>query len=194
MSTEERGFSSRELTSIGVFTVLATLIGIGAYQIGFHRISGVQHGAGAEMSASQGPAPVNGQALYAGPGLGLEPHSGSVWCLAVGVDAPLTVTVGAASHVVRAALIPPRLTHHLAVDGRLVLYVERGGKTLLTFTDDEPLALAFRALADAVRRGALGRLTIEKADGVGALGNDSVRIALEDAGFVATSKGLRIRA
>ncbi|MFC3861410.1 c-type cytochrome [Deinococcus antarcticus] len=66
MSTEERGFSSRELTSIGVFTVLATLIGIGAYQIGFHRISGVQQGAGAAMSASQGPAPVNGQALYAG--------------------------------------------------------------------------------------------------------------------------------
>ncbi|MDX1874451.1 helix-turn-helix domain-containing protein [Mycolicibacterium sp. 120266] len=61
-----------------------------------------------------------GQALYAGPGLGLEPHSGSVWCLAVGVDGPLTVTVGARRIVARSALIPPRLTHHLTVDGRLV--------------------------------------------------------------------------
>lgn len=61
-----------------------------------------------------------GQALYAGPGLRLEPHSGSVWCLAVGIDAPLTVTVGTRRIVARSALIPPRLTHHLAVDGRLV--------------------------------------------------------------------------
>jgi AraC-like DNA-binding protein len=61
-----------------------------------------------------------GQALYAGPGLGLEPHSGSVWCLAVGIDAPLTVSVGARRIVARSTLIPPRLTHHLVVDGRLV--------------------------------------------------------------------------
>ena len=33
-----------------------------------------------------------GQALYAGPSLNLEPHSGSVWCFAVGIDGPLTVT------------------------------------------------------------------------------------------------------
>lgn len=32
-----------------------------------------------------------GQALYAGPSLNLAPHSGSVWCLAVGIDGPLTV-------------------------------------------------------------------------------------------------------
>jgi AraC-like DNA-binding protein len=61
-----------------------------------------------------------GQALYAGPALGLEPHSGSVWCLAVGVDGPLTVTVGTRRIVTRTALIPPRVTHHLALDGRLV--------------------------------------------------------------------------
>ncbi|GAS96224.1 AraC family transcriptional regulator [Mycolicibacterium canariasense] len=61
-----------------------------------------------------------GQALYAGPGLGLQPHSGSVWCLAVGVDAPLTVTVATRRIVARSVLVPPRLTHHLAVDGRLV--------------------------------------------------------------------------
>ncbi|MDV3126718.1 AraC family transcriptional regulator [Mycobacterium sp. 21AC1] len=61
-----------------------------------------------------------GQALYAGPGLGLEPHSGSVWCLVVGVDGPLTVTVSGQQIVARSALIPPRLTHHLALDGPMV--------------------------------------------------------------------------
>ena len=62
-----------------------------------------------------------GQALYAGPGLDLAPHSGSVWCLAIGVDRPVTVTAG--EHVVtaRSVLIPPRLTHHLDTHGgRLV--------------------------------------------------------------------------
>ena len=44
------------------------------------------------------------------------------------------------------------------VDGELVLYVERGGRTLLT-SSDEPdlLRSAAAALADAVRRGSLGR-------------------------------------
>lgn len=62
-----------------------------------------------------------GQALYSGPGLDLEPHSGSVWCLAVGVDGPLTVTIGTDRVVARSVLIPPRVTHHLATEGgRLV--------------------------------------------------------------------------
>ncbi|MGN6780848.1 MAG: ATP-dependent helicase [Marmoricola sp.] len=91
------------------------------------------------------------------------------------------------------------------VDGALALYVERGGKTLLTFTDadaapssggDDPvLQAAVQALGEAVRRGALGRLTVERADGSSVLGPDSepVRRALEEAGFVATSRGLRLR-
>ena len=87
MSSDERGFSRREVTALGVFTVLATLIGIGAYQIGFHRISGVQQGAGAAMSASQGPAPVNGQALYAGSCAGC--HGGTA---GGGLGPALTVT------------------------------------------------------------------------------------------------------
>lgn len=61
-----------------------------------------------------------GQALYSGPALGLQPHSGSVWCLAVGVDGPLTVRVGAQRIQARTALIPPRLTHHLSMTGPLV--------------------------------------------------------------------------
>jgi ATP-dependent Lhr-like helicase len=82
------------------------------------------------------------------------------------------------------------------VEGELALYVERGGRTLLTFGDDEDVtAAAIDALGTAVRRGALGRLTVEKADGASILGADSepIRHALESAGFVATSKGLRLR-
>nr|WP_312006917.1 hypothetical protein [Nocardioides alcanivorans] len=78
-----------------------------------------------------------------------------------------------------------------------MLYVERGGRTLLTYDDSvEILTLACRSLADAVRRGALGKLTVEKADGSQLLGrsDDPLREALTAAGFVATSKGLRIRA
>lgn len=65
MSSEERGFSGGEMMGFGIFGVLALLLGIGAYQIGYYRISGVNHGAGASMSAAQGAAPVNGQALFA---------------------------------------------------------------------------------------------------------------------------------
>ena len=58
------------------------------------------------------------------------------------------------------------------VDGALALYVERGGHTLLTWTDDADRARARppTALAEAARRGALGRLTVEKADGEQLLG------------------------
>ncbi len=52
------------------------------------------------------------------------------------------------------------------VDGALTLYVERGGRTLLTWTDDAALlGPAALSLSEAGRRGALGRLTVEKADG-----------------------------
>ncbi|KHO27326.1 transcriptional regulator [Mycolicibacterium setense] len=61
-----------------------------------------------------------GQALYAGPGLGLEPHSGSVWCSVVGVDGPLSVTVEGHTVVARSVLVPPRLTHHLSMQGAMV--------------------------------------------------------------------------
>ncbi|MDX6326061.1 MAG: ATP-dependent helicase Lhr and Lhr-like helicase [Nocardioidaceae bacterium] len=81
------------------------------------------------------------------------------------------------------------------VDGALAVYVERGGRTLLTFTDDvEVLTSAATELVDAVRRGALGRLTVERADGAHILGrHDPLREALEAAGFVVTPRGLRLR-
>jgi ATP-dependent Lhr-like helicase len=78
--------------------------------------------------------------------------------------------------------------------GALVLYVERGGKTLLSWTED-PAALepCAQALAGAVREGALGRITVEKADG-GMVAYDSpLTRALESAGFRHTPRGLRLR-
>ncbi len=82
------------------------------------------------------------------------------------------------------------------VDGELTLYVERGGRTLLTWSDDaERLTPATASLAEAARRGSLGRLTVERADGAALLGGGStpLREALDAAGFVATPRGLRLR-
>ena len=81
----------------------------------------------------------------------------------------------------------------ILVDGDLVLYVERGGRTLLTFTDDpDRLARAADALALAVRDGALGRLAVEKADG-GTVFDSPLARALTEAGFRPTARGLRLR-
>ena len=80
------------------------------------------------------------------------------------------------------------------VDGECVLYVERGGKTLLSFHDDvERLQAAADALALAVREGLLGKLQIEKADGE-PVGSSALTDALEAAGFRPTPRGLRLRA
>ncbi|HYB15629.1 MAG TPA: ATP-dependent helicase [Streptosporangiaceae bacterium] len=80
-------------------------------------------------------------------------------------------------------------------DGSLVLYVERGGRTLLSWTEDpELLEPSAAALAAAVRDGALGRLTVERADGLRAGGDTPLARALEGAGFRPTPRGLRLRA
>jgi ATP-dependent Lhr-like helicase len=81
------------------------------------------------------------------------------------------------------------------VNGALVLYVERGGRTLLSWTDDpDVLEPAAAALASAVRDGALGRLTVERADGMRVGGDSPLSLALEGAGFRPTPRGLRLRA
>jgi ATP-dependent helicase Lhr and Lhr-like helicase len=103
-------------------------------------------------------------------------------------------TVGSASGEVRHR--PGRKAGALAVlvGGLPVLYVERGGRSLLSFTeDDAALRAAARALAGAVREGWLGSLAVEKADGVGSLASHLADV-LTDAGFRATPKGLRLRA
>ncbi len=81
----------------------------------------------------------------------------------------------------------------ILVAGQLVLYVERGGKTLLSWTA-EPALLgpATAALAGAVRAGALGKLTVERADG-GGVYDSPLAQALEAAGFRPTPRGLRLR-
>ncbi|MCD4852236.1 ATP-dependent helicase [Arthrobacter sp. AK01] len=80
------------------------------------------------------------------------------------------------------------------VDGVLVLYVERGGKTLLTFSqDDAVLTLAAQALVDVVRRGAVDKLFMEKVNGHDLL-ETPIAVALAAAGAYSTPKGLRIRA
>ena len=77
--------------------------------------------------------------------------------------------------------------------GELVLYVERGGKTLLSWSSDpRVLEPAARALAAAGRAGAMGRLTVERADGAAVYDSPLAR-ALETAGFRPTPRGLRLR-
>ena len=80
------------------------------------------------------------------------------------------------------------------VGGQLVLYVERGGKTLLSYGDDETLLKpAVEALAAAARAGLLGRFEVERADGE-AVRDTPLAEALVAAGFTPTYKGLRLRA
>jgi ATP-dependent helicase Lhr and Lhr-like helicase len=79
------------------------------------------------------------------------------------------------------------------VDGNLVIYVERGGRTLLTFSDDPAVVRpAVDALALSVRDGVLGRLTVERADGEGIF-DTPLAVALAEAGFRQSTRGLRLR-
>ncbi len=79
------------------------------------------------------------------------------------------------------------------VNGELTLYVERGGRTLLSWTDHaDTLREAAHALADAVRAGAVGALRVERADGE-QITSTPLGEALTAAGFYATPRGLRLR-
>jgi ATP-dependent Lhr-like helicase len=79
------------------------------------------------------------------------------------------------------------------VDGELCLYVERGGKSLLSWSDDPAtIQPAADALALAVREGLLGRLAVERADGEAVI-TSALGAALESAGFHPTPRGLRLR-
>ncbi|PWB97497.1 ATP-dependent helicase [Homoserinimonas hongtaonis] len=82
------------------------------------------------------------------------------------------------------------------VDGALALYVERGGKTVLSFVDSETdgaaIASAAESLASTVR-GHLKALKVERVDGQFVIGTPLGR-ALEASGFTVTPQGLRLRA
>ncbi|WP_084472487.1 Lhr family ATP-dependent helicase [Nocardia alba] len=79
------------------------------------------------------------------------------------------------------------------VGGELVLYSERGGKTLLSFTEDIGLrrAAAF-ALAGLVRDRRVDSLVIDKVNGDTVHGNLFAEVLIE-AGFSMTPSGLRLR-
>lgn len=80
------------------------------------------------------------------------------------------------------------------VGGRLALYVERGGRTLLSYTDDVAVVrAAIDALVLAAREGLLGSLSVEKADGEPVL-DSALAQSLVDAGLRLTSRGLKLRA
>jgi ATP-dependent Lhr-like helicase len=79
-------------------------------------------------------------------------------------------------------------------DGRAVLFVERGGRTVLVLDDDpDRLGPAARALAAAVRTRRIDRLTIESAGGRPVASTD-LGAALREAGFDLHPKGLRLDA
>jgi len=79
------------------------------------------------------------------------------------------------------------------VDGALVLYLERGGKTVLAFSDEPGvLSAAAASVAQLVRRGGTDRLAIESANGAFVLGTP-LGEALAAAGFSETPRGLRLR-
>jgi len=79
------------------------------------------------------------------------------------------------------------------VDGALVLYVERGGKTVLTFTSDEDVLRAAAVSLASTVRSRLGKLRIERVDGEFSIGTP-LGLLLAEAGFAPTPQGLRLRA
>ncbi|OBH90483.1 ATP-dependent helicase [Mycobacterium sp. E2733] len=84
------------------------------------------------------------------------------------------------------------------VDGHLAWFLERGGRSMLTFTDD-PAAhhAAAAALAELVASRRVASILVERIDGVPALqpehGRGGVADGLQEAGFARTPRGLRLR-
>lgn len=79
------------------------------------------------------------------------------------------------------------------VDGALVLYLERGGRTVLAFDDDsEVLRAAASDLVATARARRLDTLTVEKINGEAIYGT-TFATALQEAGFVPTPRGYTLR-
>jgi ATP-dependent Lhr-like helicase len=86
------------------------------------------------------------------------------------------------------------------VDGELTWFLERGGRSLLSFTHDtEALGAAAAALAELVSGRHLQSMLVERVNGVPVLepGADAQRAIVHDAligsGFSRTPRGLRLR-
>ena len=84
------------------------------------------------------------------------------------------------------------------VDGVLAWFLERGGRSMLSFADDSAEAnhAAAVALADLVGAGQVSSILIERINGASVLSSEvsaTVVTALTDAGFARTPRGLRLR-
>jgi ATP-dependent Lhr-like helicase len=78
------------------------------------------------------------------------------------------------------------------VDGRLGAFIERGGRSLLTFPElDIDLAGVASAVAD-VARGRIKRMRIERIDGV-PVADSALGKILAESGFIAGYKGVSLR-
>jgi len=119
-------------------------------------------------------------------------------------EEPVAITLAATdpANPFGAALAWPTATGHrpgrkagalvVIVDGFLTLYVERGGKTVLTFTDDEArLTAAASSLASTVQM-RIGKMRVELIDGEFSIGTPLGKLLIT-AGFAATPQGLRLR-
>ncbi|VVJ16734.1 Probable ATP-dependent helicase lhr (EC [Amycolatopsis camponoti] len=171
----------------GIYKVLRGMEDTGQVIRGY-----VVEGLGAAQFAAKGA--VDRLRALSGPG---RPEPGRAVVLAAadpaqpyGAALPWPAATGDTKHR------PARKAGALAVlvDGVPALYVERGGRSLLSFTEErQPLSDAAQALSAAVREGWLGQLSVQRADGEQALTSELADV-LRDAGFRATPSGLRLRA
>ncbi|MDP9224149.1 MAG: DEAD/DEAH box helicase [Actinomycetota bacterium] len=82
----------------------------------------------------------------------------------------------------------------VVVDGALALFIERGGRSILTFTrDPENLERAVEAITIAAKDGMLGRISLEKVDGRSVF-ESSLTQVLVQAGLSQSLRGLRFDA
>jgi ATP-dependent Lhr-like helicase len=83
--------------------------------------------------------------------------------------------------------------HVVLVDGVLAVYVERSGKSLLTFGDNIDARIWAEAIVEAHKEGRVGRLQVERIDDEPARTSPHAA-ALRDAGFADGYRGLTLRA
>jgi ATP-dependent Lhr-like helicase len=130
------------------------------------------------------------------------PSKGGAHADPVESNAPVDAPLDAATAAEKAAGKPAEKKHRAArkagamvvlVDGALAIYLEKGGKSALTFTDDASvLAAASASLVGVVRR-SLGKSRIDRVDGEFIVGTP-LGVALVEAGFGIFPQGLRLRA
>ena len=86
--------------------------------------------------------------------------------------------------------------HVVLVDGRVAIFSERGGTSMVTFTqDDDVLAAATTALADMVRAGGDGSYVVRRINGDELTSAAAAPLVghLREAGFLDNPKGLALR-